>query len=193
MHAPEKDIAKYKGMYDAGYSPIRKARYQNAIKEGVIDKKWRMTADHANWEKFPHKEWDIRCMEVYAAMVDRVDQNIGRLVTHLKEKKVWESPAGKQLTIPLKLTRRGEFSPDTIKLKTFGGGFERVPAFDVKLYEKEGKAVVDLAKLKTPPGDYVIAFYGSAVSKYSSKPKSKPKDIVDIIVTEPIPIRVTGN
>ena len=85
MHALEKDIAKYKGMYDAGYSPIRKARYQNAIKEGVIDKKWRMTADHANWEKFPHKEWDIRCMEVYAAMVDNMDQGIGKIVKALKD------------------------------------------------------------------------------------------------------------
>ena len=37
-----------------------------------------------DWEKFPHKQWDIRCMEVYAAMVDRMDQGIGHLVSELK-------------------------------------------------------------------------------------------------------------
>jgi len=85
MHAHEKDIAKYKGKYDRGYGPIRKARYQKAIKQGVIEGKWRLTPAHSNWEKFPHKEWDIRCMEVYAAMVDNMDQGIGKIVNALKD------------------------------------------------------------------------------------------------------------
>ena len=51
-------------------------------------------------------------------------------------------------------------------------------------------AVLDLAALKTPPGDYLIAFYGSAVAKYRQQPAEQPKDIVDIVVSEPIAIRV---
>ena len=56
--------------------------------------------------------------------------------------------------------------------------------------------MLDLAKLKTPPGEYTIAFYGNAVAKYrpqqdvgganGQSDAVKTTDIVDIIVSEPI-------
>ena len=85
MHAFEEDIAKYKGKYDNGYEPIRKQRYRRAIELGVLDKRWAMSPAAFNWEKTKHKDWEIRCMEVYAAMVDRMDQGIGRIVNELKK------------------------------------------------------------------------------------------------------------
>lgn len=85
MHALEDDIEKYKGVYDNGYAPIREARYQKAIEKGVINEAWPMSKGTVNWEKFPHQEWDIRCMEVYAAMVDRMDQGIGKIVDQLEK------------------------------------------------------------------------------------------------------------
>ncbi len=55
-------------------------------------------------------------------------------------------------------------------------------------------AVLDLAAMKLPTGEHTIAFYGRAVSKYAAPTKSgksgKKKDIVDIVVSEPITIRV---
>ena len=44
-----------------------------------------MSDGAVNWEGFKHKEWDIRCMEVYAAMVDRMDQGIGRIIDVLEK------------------------------------------------------------------------------------------------------------
>ena len=85
MHAFEEDIAKYKGKYDNGYEPIRKQRYRRAIELGVLDKRWALSPAAFNWEKTQHKDWEIRCMEVYAAMVDRMDQGIGRIVKELKK------------------------------------------------------------------------------------------------------------
>lgn len=82
------------------------------------------------------------------------------------EGKVWEVTAGEKLTLPLIHSRRCDFSGANISLKTFGPGFEGVPAFDASLTAETSEAVLDLAKLKTPPGDYTIAFYGSAVAKY---------------------------
>jgi len=82
------------------------------------------------------------------------------------ENKVWEVRAGEKLTIPLALTRRCEFSGANINLKTFGPGFERTPRFDASLKSDTSQVTFDLATLKTPPGDYVIAFCGSAVAKY---------------------------
>ncbi|QDT41904.1 hypothetical protein Pan241w_19840 [Gimesia alba] len=82
------------------------------------------------------------------------------------EKKVWEVTAGEKLTLPLKHERRSEFSGANITLKTYGAGFEKVPAFDAPLTADKSQAVLDLAALKTRPGEYKIAFYGYAVVKY---------------------------
>lgn len=86
--------------------------------------------------------------------------------------KVWEANAGGKLTIPLVHTRRCEFSGANISLKTWGAGFESVPAFDAPLKADGSQAVLDLAALKTPPGTYVIAFYGGAVAKYRFNPEA---------------------
>jgi hypothetical protein len=146
------------------------------------------------------------------------------------DQKVWEVTAGQKLTLPLMHMRRCEFSGATMGLRTFGVGFESLPQFNVPLTADSSEAVLDLAKLKTPPGDYTIAFYGSAVAKHRHNPSAveaakqslesakaeaatndaadtakidaaakrlaaatnaaKPKDIVDIIVSQPITIRV---
>lgn len=82
------------------------------------------------------------------------------------ENRRWEVTEGEKLTIPLFHTRRCEFSGANISLKTFGAGFEKVPAFDASLTADQSEVTLDLAALKTPPGDYTIAFYGSAVAKY---------------------------
>lgn len=88
------------------------------------------------------------------------------------EDKVWEVKAGEKLTLPMIHTRRCDLSGKNIKLKTFGAGFEKNAAFDAPLDQETSKAVIDLAKLKTPPGDYTIAFYGAAVAKYKYHPEA---------------------
>jgi len=85
MHALPKDIAKYKGMYDAGYDAIREARYENMQKMGLIEPEWKLSPQAWEWGRIKAEEWEIRCMEVYAAMVDNMDQGIGRIVNTLKE------------------------------------------------------------------------------------------------------------
>lgn len=87
-----------------------------------------------------------------------------------KQQKIWEAKVGEQLTIPLVHTRRCEFSGTKVKMKPIGAGFEEVPAFDLPLDADHSEVVLDLATLKTPPGDYVVAFYGSAVAKYRYNP-----------------------
>ncbi len=82
MHALEKDIKKYKGRYDEGYGTIRKARYEKMKALGVIED-WKLSEAPQKWEDVDEatQEWDLRCMEVYAAMVDSMDQGIGRRTT----------------------------------------------------------------------------------------------------------------
>ncbi len=95
LHAWPKDIAKYKGRYDAGYRSIQKARYQRMIDMKLIDpEKTPLTMiDDAAWSKLSgvEREKEILRMEIYAAMLDRVDQNVGRLLVKLREKGILDN------------------------------------------------------------------------------------------------------
>ena len=76
MHALPEDIAKYKGKYDKGWEAMRQARYKKQVKMGLIEDHWKMSPKDSrapDWENAANKEWEIRLMEVYAAMVDRLD------------------------------------------------------------------------------------------------------------------------
>lgn len=84
MHALPEDIAKYKGKYDSGYQPIRQARFEKSARLGTIDPKWGIGPTVGDWDRIDDKKWEAAGMEVYAAMVDRLDQNVGKLVAELK-------------------------------------------------------------------------------------------------------------
>jgi arylsulfatase len=85
MHAKEAAIAKYKGRYDAGYEAVRAARLAKAKELGVVDPAWQLSPQAESWEEFENKEYEARCMEVYAAMVHEMDKGVGRIVASLKE------------------------------------------------------------------------------------------------------------
>ena len=87
MHALPKDIAKYKGKYDEGFTPIRKKRYKRLKELGLIKQDLKLSTKSGDWEKTQNKEWEARNMEVYAAMIDNMDQGIGRIVAEFKKQK----------------------------------------------------------------------------------------------------------
>jgi len=92
MHALEEDIKKYEGRYSAGYAAIREARHQKMRELGIIED-WPLSPAPTAWDEIPEEEkaWELRSMEVYAAMIDSMDQGVGRIVNALKEKGVFEN------------------------------------------------------------------------------------------------------
>ena len=90
MHALPEDIERYDGMYDEGFAPIRAARLARLKALGLVDADTELPPGSDDWSKVKHKDWDIRNMEVYAAMVDRMDQGIGRIVAELKAQGVFD-------------------------------------------------------------------------------------------------------
>jgi arylsulfatase A-like enzyme len=84
MQALEKDIAKYHGKYDSGYEPVRQGRIERLKKMGLIDSKWDCAPTVGDWAGVARKPWEARCMEVFAAMIDNMDQGIGRILAELK-------------------------------------------------------------------------------------------------------------
>ena len=85
MHALPDDIAKYRGKYDGGYGPPRRERFARLKQAGLISPLWQLSPQAGDWKEVGNKPWEARAMEVYAAMIDRMDQGIGRIVDHLEE------------------------------------------------------------------------------------------------------------
>ena len=91
LHAKETDIAKYRGRYDDGFEPIRAARWAKQQGIGLVNEKWGYTEPAVDWQKTRNKEFERRCMEVYSAQVDSMDQAIGRIVAELKAQGKFEN------------------------------------------------------------------------------------------------------
>lgn len=88
LHAPDEDIAKYKGRFDEGWDTLRAARLERLVRAGILDESWRLSdrdPTQPPFEEAEHKDWLVRCMEVYAAQIDRMDQGIGRILDALEE------------------------------------------------------------------------------------------------------------
>ncbi|GAA0322483.1 arylsulfatase AtsA [Sphingomonas oligophenolica] len=90
LQAPEEDVARYRGRYDAGFEALREQRLARMKRLGLIPANvvphplvLKKGADWASLSPEQRRE-QSRAMEVYAAMVDRMDQNVGRVIAHLK-------------------------------------------------------------------------------------------------------------
>jgi hypothetical protein len=104
--------------------------------------------------------------------VSVTDSEGAPLTVAAAEEKVWEATAGQTLKIPLKATWRNEFTDGVLKLKAYATQLGAIKEVDLPIKAAGAELVLDLAALKTAPGDYSIALYGSAVSKYRYNPEA---------------------
>lgn len=88
LNAWPQDIAKYRGRYREGWDKTRRERFERMKKQGVISEECELSGQNAvAWESLSAEkqdEMDLR-MATYAAQIDRMDQNIGRLVEALDQ------------------------------------------------------------------------------------------------------------
>jgi len=111
LQAPEADIAKYRGRYTAGWDKIREERYARISAMGLVtgslpermpefENAWGWstekmkaaigpgeTAANPFWKDLTAEEkaFQAEKMAIHAAMVDRMDQEIGRVVAWLEQ------------------------------------------------------------------------------------------------------------
>ncbi|KAH8666933.1 alkaline-phosphatase-like protein [Xylariales sp. PMI_506] len=97
LQAPPDIVAKYAGVYDDGPDALRERRLKRQAELGLIPadveahpveaesfKEWAdMTAEE--------RRWSAKTMEVYAAMVERMDWNIGRVIDQIKASGEWDN------------------------------------------------------------------------------------------------------
>ena len=87
LQALEEDIKKYEDTYKVGWEAIRDARYQRMIKLGIFPEQSDYLTNRLStkeWNTNSDSLWDARAMAVHAAMVDRMDQEIGKVLKALK-------------------------------------------------------------------------------------------------------------
>lgn len=88
LHARPDDIAKYEGTYDVGWDTLRARRHRRTQALGVVSPTARLSERPETipaWEDVDDKDEWARRMAVYAAMIDRMDQGIGRILTALEQ------------------------------------------------------------------------------------------------------------
>ena len=180
MHALEMDIAKYKGRYNDGYAPVRNRRAKRVVKLGLVSEACEPAPLIGDWESFEHKAWESRCMEVYAAMVDSMDQGIGRIVASLKNNKELDNTlivfmqdnGGCQETVG----RRGDFQ------RPVAASMRKIPHDEIRLdvIPKQNRAGVPTLTgpgIMPGPEDTYIA-YGLNWANVSNTPFREYKHFV---------------
>ena len=99
LHAPQADIAKYADRYHDGWDAIREERLKKMKSLGIVDDDTKLSP-RSHWRNYGETKigvnpaWNslakdrrldlARRMAIYAAMIDRLDQQIGRVVAHLE-------------------------------------------------------------------------------------------------------------
>ena len=88
LHAHEEDIARYEGKYRGGWDTLRTDRHEELKASGILSDKWQISPRNASataWEDEGEKDWEDLKMATYAAMIDRMDQGIGRIMDKVRE------------------------------------------------------------------------------------------------------------
>ncbi|MEN9909113.1 MAG: hypothetical protein RLZZ540_2262 [Bacteroidota bacterium] len=89
LQAKAVDIAKYRGKFDEGWDVLREKRIQKLKENGILLANQTIAPrdpEVPEWNKLTYDEkqfWKAK-MEVYAAMVDNMDQNVGKVLEKLK-------------------------------------------------------------------------------------------------------------
>ena len=178
MHAKPEDIKKYLGKFDDGWDALREKKCKKMLDLGLIKPEWKLSTkdDIPEWEDAEMKDWYASLMEVYAAMVDNMDQGIGRVMGALEKRGIKEN------TLVFFLQDNGgcaeEFGfrneispnykdvhPDTLKPMAPGEFQTNM----VPRYTRDGRPVMVGKGLK-PGGDNTYLGYGKPWANASNTP-----------------------
>ncbi len=185
LHAPEDEIALHKGKYDGGYAAVREKRFQKLKTLGLVDENWQLSGQVARWDTVPDKSWHVCNMEVYAAMISRMDRGIGKIIDVLINNNMLEN------TLILYLQDNGGCD-ETIGFLVNDCQYDTLPGTPVydpmgpdelqtrmaPRQNRQGFPVVMMSKKVMAGPDYTYHAYGPAWANVSNTPFRKFKQWV---------------
>jgi arylsulfatase A-like enzyme len=137
LQVPAEELGRYAGQYDEGYDVLRAGRIHKASELGVVPRVDPALFDPAGsrWADLSDEEqrYSARTMELYAAMVENMDDNVGRIIAHLKSTGQFEN------TFIFFMSDNGAEADREDKNPTFVRAIERSQYYE-NSYENLGKA-----------------------------------------------------
>jgi arylsulfatase A-like enzyme len=138
IQAKSEDIDKYDGKYNAGWDDVRRERFKRQAEIGLFDESAPLgdiSGKERPWRRLPEerREYLADKMEVHAAMVDRTDQGIGRILESLRDAGALDN------TIVFFLSDNGS-SPEV----------PGAPGYDRYSATRDGRAALRDAELQQP-------------------------------------------
>jgi arylsulfatase len=88
LEAPEQNRAHYGGKYDDGWETLRERKLMRMKKMGIVSETTELSPSNCpQWSSLSQQDRDELAFrrEIYAAQIERMDQNIGRIVAKLRE------------------------------------------------------------------------------------------------------------
>ena len=157
LQAPESHTERYRGRYDEGYDRLRRQRLERMQVLGIVNESLHGLPDNPGvppWASLPpeEKRRQARNMEVYAAMLEHVDDSVGRLLSHLRDVSEYgnttivlmsdNGPAAADLNAPgltAEYLARFDTSLDNIghrnSLALYGPGWAQASATPLRLFK----------------------------------------------------------
>lgn len=122
LHARQEDIDKYRGKYLKGWNILAEERLNRMIEMNIVNKNIKQPSVDSqipDWELLSTEKKDTMdlLMSIYAAQIDRMDQNIGILLEELKKNRMLEN------TLILFLSDNGGCAENDILGTDFWGNF----------------------------------------------------------------------
>jgi len=96
LQVPEDELDLYAGLYDMGYDALREQRFESLMAAGILPSDSRIPPRNeaiVRWDELAPdaKRREARKMELYAAMVDNLDRQIGRLLDYLRTNGLYDN------------------------------------------------------------------------------------------------------
>jgi|694.fasta_scaffold55396_4 arylsulfatase len=165
LHAREETVKSYAGTYDAGWDVIRAMRLERQKALGIIPQETELSPRDARvlaWEDEPEKQWQLRRMEVYAAMVTEMDTAIGKILKQIEDNNEWEN------TIIIFLSDNGACA-ETLPLDDIAEFRRDKNSMDTRTRDGR-KVVLGNDPDVMPGGEDTFASYGMAWANVSNTP-----------------------
>ncbi len=88
LHARKEYINKYKDSFTDGWDKLRQTRFEKMKEMGILPSHAKLSPRDEQcpaWEKEPWQDWQAHRMAVFAAMIEQMDESVGKIVSTLKE------------------------------------------------------------------------------------------------------------
>ncbi len=173
LHARSEMIAKYRGRFSEGWDKLRENRLERQKKMGIVPESVKLSPRDEvipAWDGVEHKQWQQSRMEAYAAMVEHIDEGMGKLVKKLEEKDQLDN------TLIFFLSDNGGDSLEHLDGMIGSTGYPWAYMRYVPLYTRDGRPIIagDYPGVELGPDD-TYGGYGINWASVSNSPFQKYK------------------